>query len=390
MLRLVFLYRNLARNKLRTVLTCAAVALPMMIYVLSMAVVKGVELYLENSVRQLRLAVTHKASMVNPLPAGHRAKIESLDPQKTRLVSVCGINWLGGRLEGHPMPLSTLAADVDTFLATFPEYVLSPEAQAEWRRDPRAIIVGSATALQLGWKKGDRITFRPSVPPYQPMEFRVIAIAESATDKVNNFCRRDYLQSEQERAYGQIDELASFFFVKCTSVEALNEMRTAIDELFARSPDETKTQDEKTFVSEMITQLFNLPRNLTLLSAVTVFVAVVAAMNTVTMNFRDRRTELAALKALGFGGRLVFGLIQSESVCLCVVGGILGALFPYVAFTYTPLREYPVPLIQSLDIPPVVCLYAVGMSLVVGVTSAAWPAWQAMRLQAVQALRSLE
>ena len=39
MLRLIYLYRNLTRNMLRTLLTCAAVALPIMIYVLSTAVI---------------------------------------------------------------------------------------------------------------------------------------------------------------------------------------------------------------------------------------------------------------------------------------------------------------------------------------------------------------
>ena len=97
MLRLVYLLRNLGRNPMRTVLTCVAVALPVMIYVLSTAVITGFEGFLENATRQLRLVVTHKASLVNPLPAGYRAKIESLDPTKKGLVSVCGMRFLGGR-----------------------------------------------------------------------------------------------------------------------------------------------------------------------------------------------------------------------------------------------------------------------------------------------------
>ena len=126
MLRFIYLYRNLTRNVLRTLLTCAAVALPIMIYVLSTAVIRGIEGFLEDSAKELRLAVVNKASIINPLPAGYRAKIESLDPTKKRLLTVCGMRWLGGKVERDPRPLSTLAVEADTFLATFPGMKLTP------------------------------------------------------------------------------------------------------------------------------------------------------------------------------------------------------------------------------------------------------------------------
>ena len=43
---------------------CAAVALPIMIYVLSTAVIDGLHQYLDNAAKQLRLVVIHKASIV--------------------------------------------------------------------------------------------------------------------------------------------------------------------------------------------------------------------------------------------------------------------------------------------------------------------------------------
>lgn len=389
MLRLVYLLRNLGRNPMRTVLTCVAVALPVMIYVLSTAVIAGFEGFLENSTRQLRLVVTHKASLVNPLPVGYRAKIESLDPTKKGLVSVCGMRFLGGRVENDPRPLSTMAADVDTFVQTFPEPRLTPEETANWQRDRRAIILGSGTAEKFGWHVGDRITIRPSLPPFTPLEFHVVAISRSNTDRITNFCRLDYY-NEELVAWGGPADLTSFLFVKCATKVALDHYRVAIDELFANSPDETHTQDEKTFMNVFITQQFNLPRNLTILAAVTIFVAVLAAANTMSMNFRDRLGELATLKALGFGGGIISGLIQFESIFLCVLGGAVGALVPYVAFTHTPLRELYVPLIVHLEIQPAVCGQAVAISLLIGVAAGVWPSWLASRLRVVTALRAFE
>ena len=388
-LQFVYVTHNLTRNPLRTLLTCAAVALPITIFVLTSGVIDGIERFLDNSGRQLRLAVTQKTSIINPLPAGHRAKIESLDPTHTRIVAVCGMRWLGGKIENDPRPLSTVAADPDTFPATYPEYLHDPNELAAWQRDRQAIVVGRGTANQFHWKTGDRITIRASVPPYSAMQFHVVSISADADDPITNFCRRDYVEEEIKRA-GWLEGLLSFIFVKCASKADLEHYRGEIDNLFARSTDETLTQDEKTFMNQFITQQFNLPRNLRILAAITILVAILAAANTMSMNFRDRRDEFAALRAIGFGTLLIRALIQSESLLICVLGGLFGALGPFIAFTYTPLRNYTVPLIQQLDIRPLVCLQAIGIAAVIGVLAAAWPSWLAVRLKVVDAFRALE
>ncbi len=388
-LRIEYLLRNLSRNPLRTGLTCAAVAFPVAIFVLSVAVIDGINRFLDNSAAQLRLAVTHKTSIVNPLPGGHRARIESLDPARRGLIAVCGMRFIGGRVENDPRPLSTLAVDHDTFPAAFPEYLTDPAEREQWDRERRAIIVGSSTARQFNWKVGDIITIRPSLPPYLPMEFKVVSTAEGAADPVTNWCRLDYLR-EQLRGLGLLEDWVSFFFIKCASPQDMERFRVAVDQLFAGSPDETFTQDEKAFMNQFITQQFNLPRNLSILAAVTIFVAVMAAANTMNMNFRDRLSEFATLKALGFGGGLLCGLIQVESLLVCTLGGLIGALGPFVAFTFTPLRDFPVPLIQSLVVRPEVCGRALLMAAAVGVLAALAPSWMALRLRVASALRSLE
>lgn len=393
-LRLLYLYRNLTRNVLRTMLTCAAVALPIMIYVLSASVIRQLEEFFEESARELRLVVTNKASIINPLPSGYRAKIEALDPSKQRLLTVNGMRWLGGKVENDKRPLSTLAVQADTFVATFPSMNLTPEEIEAWNKDRLAIILGDATASQFGWKVGDRITILASVPPYSPIEFRVISTAPNAKDKVTNFCRYDYTQEVLRNSPGASEWLGedwiSFYFIKCASQSDLEYYRAEIDKLFARSPDETKTQDEKSFMNEFITQQFNLPRNLTILSAVTIFVAMMAAANTMSMNLRDRMNETAVLKSLGFRGTTIFALILVEGAALCLAGGVMGAAAPYIAFTYTALKSYQVPIIMSLQIHEQVCVEALGIAVVIGLVASAWPSWVGLRLPVVSALRNLE
>ena len=395
-LRLLYLYRNVTRNKLRTALTCLAVALPITIFVLSMAVVDGINRFLDNSSKQLRLVVAHKTSIINPLPRGYRAKIESLDPGHTRILSVCAVRWIGGKIADEPHPLSTLAVEYDTFPYTFADYKLTPEEIAAWRRDRQAIILGRSTAQQFHWAVGQRININPSVPPYMPFEFKVISTAQNSVDPVTNICRLDYIEEMTKQMVTiapedwKIEGWASFFFVKCGSHADVDYFRAAIDDLFARTPDETRTQDEKTFINAFIKQQFDLPKNLMILASLTVFVAIMAAANTMSMNLRDRMNETAILKSLGFSGKMIFGLIQSEGLALCVSGGLIGASVPYLLFTYSPLRNYTVPLIQTLEIKLFVCGEAMVIAVLIGIIASTWPALVGLRLPVIAALRNLE
>lgn len=388
-LRLLYLLRNLTRNPARALLTCAAVGLPIVVYVLSFAVIDGVGRFLDNAARQLRLAVTHKVSLVNPLPTGYRGKIESLDPSRARLLAVCGIRFIGGRVGDDPFPLSTLALDHDTFPDCFPEFLRGPGEREQWMRERRAIVVGRSVADRFRWNVGDVVTIRPTVPPYTPMQFKIVATSGDAADPVTNWCRMDYLREELERT-GYVSDFVTFFFIKCASQADVDHFREAIDALFAQSPDQTHTQDEKTFMNQFIRQQFDLPRNLRILALLTVFVAVMAAANTMSMNFRDRLAEFATLKALGFRGGFIFLLIQFESLLLCGLGGALGALAPWVIFEHTPARHIRVPLIEQIRIRPEVCAEAIVIALAIGVLAALVPALMASRMRVIHALRSLE
>lgn len=391
-LRFTYLFRNLTRNTLRSALTVAAVALPVMIFVMTSAVIDGLNVFLERSGEQLRLAVAHKTSIINPLPYGHRAKIESLDPTHEEIRTVVGIAWIGGTIPGRQQPFTTLGVDAEAFPIAFTDHLKTQEERDAWARDRQALIVGNATATQEGWKIGQTVRIQASVPPYSEFQFHIVSIAPEAIDRVANWCHLSYVLEERQKAGFTPTEInhISFFYVKCASLAAVTKYRSRIDELFKNTPDETQTQDEKAFMSQFITQQYNLPRNLAIFSAVTIAVAIMAAANTMNMTFRDRISEFASLKALGFSGSFVAWLIQIESALLCSIGGLLGAFVPFVAFTYTPLRNVPIPLIQVLDIRESVAFLALLVAVGVGVIAALWPAWQARRLHVVSALRNLE
>lgn len=388
MLRLQYLLKNLFRKPLRTMMTIVAVAAPFFVYVLGMAIVRNFDLFLEQSVQQMRLAVVQKSSIINPLPEGHRRKIEALDPTGTHIVSVCGMRWFGGKIPDTQIEVPFIAVDVDTFPRTYPELNLT-EAQIKlWNSDKRAAVVGRSPAGQLNWKEGDVVTVESTVPPYLKQELLIVAIPPNAIDPETSFMRYDAF-NDRLKALGFMGDRVSFFFVKCATRADVWKYRDEIDAAFAIEQEQTKTQDEKAFMESFISAQFDLPTRLRLLSYVVVSVAILAAANTMMMTFRDRIGEYAIFKAIGFPLRSIAASLTAESVLLSLIGGLLGAGIPFIAFNYTPLQSWRLPVLGILQVRSDLVVESLVVTLIVGIVAAVFPVLRAARLHVVDALRRL-
>jgi putative ABC transport system permease protein len=110
-----------------------------------------------------------------------------------------------------------------------------------------------------------------------------------------------------------------------------------------------------------------------------------------SMAVRERRTEIAVLKTLGFSSRLVMGLILSEALLLAALAGAVGiwlasALVSNIAdipFLGAALGQFP-PLRLSTSL--AAGMFA--MSVTLGMTAGAIPAWGAYRAKIVDTLRA--
>ncbi|MBV8125943.1 MAG: ABC transporter permease, partial [Paucibacter sp.] len=114
------------------------------------------------------------------------------------------------------------------------------------------------------------------------------------------------------------------------------------------------------------------------------FTLVLLAGNTMMQAVRERTSELAVLKTLGFSDGSVLGLILSESLLLLLIGGVAGL----------GLASVLTPIVSAgsggvLNLPPVEAgswIKGVALMLAIGTLVGALPAWRAMRLNIVDAL----
>lgn len=382
------LMQNLRRNPVRTLLTAAAFAMPMAVFVAAISLVAAFIKVSEINERELRLAVRHRTSLTMGLPEGMRRRIEALDPDHQRLRAVCGMRWFGGKVPGTQNTLTSLAADVDSFPVVHSDLEMSPSEIEAWNRNRIAAVTGTAPAELYGWKTGDRVVLESSIPPYLQLEFHIIKIVPNK-DKANNFWfRRDYLvESLKER--GIEDVQCNIFWVKCRSAEALRSLQKQIDVSFANTPDATKSEDENAFGANFVQAMGDIPGLMRAMAGVVVFIVALVAGNTMMMSFRERMRELAVFKAIGFPSGRIFRIVLMESVLLALVGSAAGIL-PAATFLYlAPIKGLRMGPVASLELSIPAVLISLAIGTFVGFAAGIWPAYQALRLSTVHALRRI-
>jgi putative ABC transport system permease protein len=114
------------------------------------------------------------------------------------------------------------------------------------------------------------------------------------------------------------------------------------------------------------------------------FVILLVAANTMAQSVRERTSELAVLKTLGFSNTLVLVLVLLESCAIALVGSLTGLGLAYLAtFGGDPTGG----LFPAFYIPTTDLVRGVGFAIGLGLVAGAMPAVQAMRLRIVDALR---
>ena len=383
------LMQNLRRNPLRSALTAVAFALPMAVFVAAISFVVALDRMAKANEKALRLGVHHKTSFTNLLPQGMRRKIEALDPDRRRLTAVCGMRWFGGRVPNTPNDVHSMAADVDSFPAMYSEIKLSPEVTAAWERERRAALVGAELAKEYRWKLGDRMVLESIIPPYPRLEFIVIRIMTESRETRSFYFRRDYLEESLASARDGNPAGVHIFWVKCASAGALHSLQKDIDAMFANTPDETKSEDENSFVANFTQALGDIPGLMQAMALVVVFIVAMVAGNTMMMSFRERIRELAVFKAIGFQSGRVFFIVLAESVMLALIGSLIGIAPTALLLTLTPARLRSMGPMDALEISPLAVVISLLIALLVGIGAGFWPAYQAMRLRTVDALRRI-
>ena len=375
---LFLVWKNLLRNKRRTVLTVFSSAISVF---LIGALISVYAVMYERDVSEesaLRLVTRHKVSLTQALPYYYGSRIASVDGVE----NMVPMNWFGGiYIDERPENFfARFAVDPQEVFNIYSEYTIAPEQLEAFQRDRQGMAVGKSVAERIGLEIGQRITIKGDIYPFDP-ELTIRAIFEGRDDQ-QAFFHFKYLEESLPDDYGT---QVGVFAIRLRSADDATRVSAAVDEMFRNSPEPTKTETEAAFQLGFVNQMGNIKLFLLSIAAAIVFTMLMVSANTVAMSVRERTREIGVLKTLGFRRRSVMGLVLGESVAIALLGGTVGVAITFAVTTV--LKDSMVQFFTGFTLPAWGIGVCFGMALVVGLGSSAIPALIAARTTICDALR---
>jgi putative ABC transport system permease protein len=372
-------FKNARRSKRRTALTVLSVAIAVFLFSALRAVLDGFNAGTEAS-SSTRLVTLRSTSLMFQMPTSHADVIRNTAGVR----EVTWANWFGGIYKDPQNFFAQFAIEPESYLRMYPEIVLTPEEKQAFLDDRAGCIVGDGLAKTYGFKVGDKITLKVGIPTYgrQDFDFNVRAIYRTGGSAVNNQSMFFHWKYADERslAKGQ----AGWYVMQIANPDQAARVALAIDQKFANSPYETKTATEREFQSSFVKMFGNLNLLLGSISLAVVITTLFVSANTMAMSVRERTTEIAVMRTLGFPSSTVFLLIAGEAVLMSVVGGVIGALLARAVVNPEFLNG---PFIPEVHVSNANLVIALALSAFIGVFAGLIPATMASRLKIVDALR---
>jgi putative ABC transport system permease protein len=381
--RLLFL--NIWRNRGRAMLTYLGLTISVLAFGLLSTVVEAWYSGAE-SASQARLITRSAISLIFPLPISHGERIRQVDGVESMTVS----RWFGGVYKDSRNFFPQFAVEPVSYFEIYPEYILTEEARDRFYRDRRSASVGRRLAQEHGFQVGDMVTLKGQIFPGQ-WEFLIAGIydgKEEKTDTGKMYFHWVYLNEEVKRRNIARDaNSVGVFITSLSDPERAAEVSMAIDGLFANSAKETHTETEQAFQLGFVAMTEAIVVAIRAVSFVVILIIMAVLANTMSMTARERTSEYATLKALGFPPWQVSGMVLGESMLLALLGGVSGLLLTYpVAAAF---HEATGTLFRSFFVTLETNAWQLAAALLTGLVAAVFPMLKVYRIRIVEGLRAI-
>ncbi len=372
------IWANLKRNKRRTILTILSVAVALFLF----ATLRSVLTTLNAAVQvgsETRLIARNAISIVFQLPKSYYERLRAVDGVE----GVSWANWFGGAYRDAQDFFASFAVDAETYFPLYPEIQVAPDQMKAFMGERTAAMVGEELLKRYGWKVGDTVTLRGTIYPGD-WPFTIRAVYHPTTpyiDESSFIFHWDYLYERSDR---QAD--VGWYILRLSNPDLAPAVAEKIDGMFRNSSAATTTATERAFQASFVTMYGNIGFFLGAIGLAVFFAILLVAANTMMMAARERTTEYAVLKALGYGDGLLFGLVMAEAALVTLVGGTLGVGGAKLFFGSTTILDAWFP---GFGVTWPTAALGVGLALAIGLLSGLIPALRAARLPVVQALRQV-
>jgi putative ABC transport system permease protein len=382
---LTIAFRNLRRQLRRTILTALTFAIAVFLCTVLVAVPWSMDRISDNASKGLRLVVTERNN--GRLPARYCDQIKTMPH-----VLGCAPEIVWGAIYRDPKdPIITYGINADIASVTgSSDYRIPADKVKLLQTDRRSALVGYALMRENGWKIGEPVTLRN--PDDARLALTFIPIIEYPTEYMSRaflFDRR-MLDDAVKNLYGaNIQDRASFIMVRVDRAENMGLVANEVDENFHNSDAQTETTTESDSVANVVTAIGSIRTIIYSLCVVVLLTVLLIAANSMAMMVRDRISEVAVMRALGFTRMHMAILLFTEAALIGLGGAIAGAGLALWCFAHGIRLGEITGMLGYLEVRPETAAAAVATAVIVSLASSLGPVIRAMRVVPAMAFREI-
>jgi putative ABC transport system permease protein len=392
-----YILRNARRNPIRSILTVASTAICvfLMMILLSFFAIRD-DMNSSWRVRD-RLVTLNANAFGGMVPISYVEEIARLDG----VVAATPFLWFGGKCQEESLPFAQFGVDPAHVFTIRDEFTVSPDELKAFQEARDGCVIGRKLAEDRRLSIGDGLALKGDGYPVD-LNLTIRGIYDGPSDRNLRMClfRWDYFDDAMKRIapssgpasartarIGRTSGNAGMIFIKCKSADMMASLSRKIDELHRNSDHPTRTQTEEAFGRMFEEMLGDLKGIVRAISLAMLFAVLCVTGNAMAMSMRERATEMALLKAIGFGrGRVLF-LVIAESLLVAGSGGMIGSIGCKGLCAIVDVSRFTAGFLPFFSIPWIIVLEGLAVSLVTGLISGIQPAVRAANLSVIDGLR---
>ena len=373
---------GLIRKRLRTFLTIMSMFIAFALYG-TLNTVSSIFTGAIEGTSAENIIVMPRYDMFGKLPYSHVQFIETLDGVEDFMVMDYLISdGLESMMDG------VVYATSPNFFDVYDRFEASDESILALKTNPNAAIVGQLMADQKGLKIGDIIYTKANslnTDGSYNWSFEVAGFYTAKQIKgdemgaVINWDTFDEARMNQKGTIGMI-------MIKAQSAEEGEIISQKIDERFMNSSYATRSGPESMMAVEMAGEIADVELIVNSILMSVFFTILLVSSNTLAQSIRERTNDIGVLKCLGYKDFTIFTSVILEAIAICFSAVLLGLLL--TALMIPALETLSGELfadVVSLSSGIIIGGFLIG--LLIAFISAAVPAYQALNLKVVDALR---
>ena len=373
---------GLIRKRLRTFLTIMSMFVAFVLYG-SLNTLSGLFTGSIEGLSADNIIVMPRYNMLGKLPYSHVNYIETLEGvEEVMYMDFLISDSIESMMEGVAYAVSP------NFFDVYDRFEASEQAILALKSNPNATIVGQLMADQKGLRIGDRLNTESSslnIDGTNNWSFEVVGFYTAKQIKgdelgaIINWPAFDEARMSEKGTLGTI-------MVKATSPEVGEKISKQIDEQFMNSSYATRSGPESMVAVEMAGEIADVELIVNSILLSVFFTILLVSSNTLAQSIRERTSDIGVLKCLGYKDIIIFISVILEAVTICFSAVLLGLLVTALIIPALEIMSGGI-LEDTVSISLEIVLGGFLIGLLIALMSAAVPAYQALRLKVVDALR---